>query len=175
MADLDGDGRLDALAAGGGTACVLRGTGDGRFTALAPFALDASVRVRLADVDGDGLLDLLALGAAGLDWRAGDGAGGFGPAHAVPLAHGVDVTCADFDADGHADAAVLADDGTSRALVVRSAVGSAPLAAEWRVALDAAPRTLAHADFDGDGITDPGGLRQQRARDLARRRCGRAR
>ncbi|MFN8589769.1 MAG: VCBS repeat-containing protein, partial [Candidatus Eisenbacteria bacterium] len=154
VADLDGDGRLDALAAGGGTARVLRGTGDGRFTALAPFALDASVRVRLADVDGDGVLDLLALGAAGLDWRAGDGAGGFGPAHAVPLAHGVDVTCADFDADGHADAAVLTDDGTSRALVVRSAVGSAPLAAEWRVALDASPRTLAHADFDGDGITD---------------------
>lgn len=152
-ADVDGDGRDDALAASATQAVLLRGLGDGRFSVGTPFAVDADRRVRLADVNADGLLDLVTLSGAQLAWRPGGGDGNFGAPQGMPLAGGVDFVCADFDADGFTDVAALVNGAAGPRLVVRT-TQELPLALEWSAPLDGTPRQLATGDLDGDGIAD---------------------
>ncbi|HEX3071558.1 MAG TPA: VCBS repeat-containing protein, partial [Thermoanaerobaculia bacterium] len=79
--DIDGDGKLDIVAAGKDILTVLRGNGDGTFVvnsyALKPRALDVGIAATfaVADFDGDHLLDVMAGSDTTLTFFHGNGDG----------------------------------------------------------------------------------------------------
>ncbi|HEX7964474.1 MAG TPA: FG-GAP-like repeat-containing protein [Gammaproteobacteria bacterium] len=83
LADLDGDGKLDAVCAnnGDGTVSVLLGNGDGSFQTARQFAAgDNPVDLAVEDMDGDGKPDLIVANAVvnKVSILPGHGGGGFG-------------------------------------------------------------------------------------------------
>lgn len=153
--DLNGDGRMDLVAANSTSQSVsilLTDAGDGFQSQV---EVPANVRVdfvRLADTDRDGNLDILSAGGGGLFFIRGHGDGGFDTVRAAYT--GIFATAfaaADVDGDGRLDAvvgdanAVVAvfwgrDDATFEGPVSGTAAG--PSAA------------LAVLDADADGNLD---------------------
>jgi hypothetical protein len=118
--DLNGDGRLDVLAAGlprrgSGTGNVnaFIGNGDGTFQDPRGIELDQIGSVSslvIQDVNGDGYPDIVGSasgninGPGGLAVALGTGDGSFVPMGLVPLHGNLDsLVAADFDQDGHID------------------------------------------------------------------------
>ena len=127
VADLDGDGRLDAVVAlaGGASLARMLGMPGGGFgpPQLHPTGNTPS-RLRLADVDGDERLDAVSISALSnaLTTLVGDGAGGF--AAPVTLATGsfpTGLTVADLDGDFFPDVAVANSFGTSLSVYIAGA------------------------------------------------------
>jgi hypothetical protein len=119
LADLDGDGALDAVSAGSAGLRVLRNQ-QGRFADVTGKAGLAGVAALLAlagDYDNDGLPDLLASGPAGVSLFHNEGGGRFkaDPAAGIPAFPHPAATAAfvDIDHDGDLDAflAAAAPDG----------------------------------------------------------------
>ncbi|HSD29936.1 MAG TPA: FG-GAP-like repeat-containing protein, partial [Vicinamibacteria bacterium] len=112
LADLDGDGALDAVLAGGGGLRVLRNE-RGRFADVTPKSGLSGVAAVLAvagDYDNDGLPDLLASAPSGVSLLHNEGAGRFkaeaaAPAFPHPAASAAFV---DGDHDGDLDVFVAA-------------------------------------------------------------------
>ena len=161
LGDLDGDGRLDALAASASGCRVYLQAAPLVFTdATAALGLtgQAAMSVSIADADGDGRNDLLLGGTLWL--RAGDR---FVPSPRLPAAAATDVLVAaflDLDGDGWADVLVSRRGG---GLVAwrNPGPGTAPftaMVAAWGLdRLEAgAGRTgfVVPGDWDGDGRTD---------------------
>lgn len=112
LADLDGDGRLDAVAAHrqGDRITVHLGTGEAAFAApmevLTPRGPNA---IAVADIDGDGYLDVVTAyqlaGSVGV--FRGDGAGGLTPLGEIGgFTLPWDVAAGDLDGDGNVDLVV---------------------------------------------------------------------
>ncbi|MCB9697953.1 MAG: VCBS repeat-containing protein [Alphaproteobacteria bacterium] len=97
-ADIDGDGVLDVVTAGGPVR-ILRNTGNGFAAPEVVDGVDAAERVRALDVDGDGDLDLAVSSASDVVWLenpaidADPDGDGYGPWD----------DCAPLDPDLHAD------------------------------------------------------------------------
>ncbi len=165
LADLDGDGKLDAIA--GSTASsarlrVLPGNGDGTFGS--PMAVSTSVSVNnvlTADLNGDGELDLLAVpsgetsSALQFGVLLGFGDGTFATEALVSLTPGgffsmvKSLRLADFDGNGTPDVvAVLSDD-----TVVLSGNGDGTFATAVSLSITDG-RAVAVGDVDGDGDLD---------------------
>ncbi len=113
LGDLNGDGWLDAVFAGGAGAIVLLNDGAGRLTVDHPLLDDAGAvlggahAVALADLDADGDLDgLLGRSLASDGVLRGDGAGNltFEPLAEPNLGITLSAELADADADGDLDA-----------------------------------------------------------------------
>ncbi|MEM7307660.1 MAG: VCBS repeat-containing protein [Planctomycetota bacterium] len=155
--DLDGDGNVDLVLAGGG-APVQLGAGDGRFGRVGP-ALPDAFGGALFDADGDGRLDLvLAEGFSGASLHLGDGAGGFtlSAASGLPATVGFfgdpitqDAAAADVDGDGDFDV-FLPRDVTDEQLHLwdGAAFAAAPTGPTSR------GTRARFADVDGDGDPD---------------------
>jgi hypothetical protein len=174
VADLDGDGKPDLVVANGdGSVAVLSGNGDGTFQAATTYGSGGTgaTSVAVADVNGDGKLDLVVAnscassdctnGSVGV--LLGNGDGTFQAA--VPYSSGGLYTDAvvlgDVNRDGKLDLVVASEyaissvttgsvgvllgngDGTFQAAVITST--PTPLGDI---------RSLALADFDGDGKLD---------------------
>ncbi len=155
IADLDGDGDMDAVAAG--TALwVFRNVGPGRFVADPPvytglaLVMDAAV----GDLDGDGRPDIALAGGASVSRivhvLANRGSAGFQILDmGLPLqqAYGQSIAVADFDHDGDSDLLVggypggclLLNQGTGRLVL------SGLLPYSWKARA---------GDLDGDGRVD---------------------
>jgi Tfp pilus assembly protein PilF len=126
LADLDGDGALDAVLAGSGGLRVLRNEG-GRFADVTAKAGLSGVAATLAvagDYDNDGLPDLLACGPSGISLFHNEGGGKFEAAAAVgvPAFPHPAVTAAfvDIDHDGDLDVFVSAAAPGGPALLLRN-------------------------------------------------------
>jgi hypothetical protein len=160
LGDLDGDGRLDAVApkVGANAIAVLLGTAGGGFAA--PSRLDVRGGPRsaaLGDVNGDGRLDIVS---ASFDTNElavllGNGGGGFGaPTYYAVGTQPTDVVLGDLNGDGRLD--VVTAEGTGffdGTLSVRlgTAGGGFGAAAQF---VTRTPRALALGDVNGDARLD---------------------
>ena len=129
IGDVDGDGRLDVVAAGAAGARVFRGLGEGHFAldeaASAALALEGlePLALELVDIDNDGWLDLVVAGAGGsaglrLFRNRGEGAFASGARFLPDALPAVvrSVTRADYNEDGDTDLVLLDGNGLPRLL-----------------------------------------------------------
>ena len=176
--DMDGDGDLDLVVAGGvglvqtppGFVEVLLNDGTGTFTGSSlPGSDRAFHAVALADLDADGALDVLAVRAPTLFapndgpdlwvWM-GDGAGQLTGGTGYELVAGVyppsttDVAVGDLNGDGRLDAAVTAslqDGYIDDRLLVLPGDGQGGFGAPFDFACGSIPNVVALGDLEGDG------------------------
>ncbi len=164
FADLDADGRLDALLATGTGLVALAGDGTGAFGAARDVWGPVSKRqisVVLADLDGDSVVDLgvtwfdVDSGDAQLNWHKGGGDGTFSAPTRLDdtLAEPFAVAAADLDADGILDLLVADSD---RDQVLAYPGGGAGVFTAPDVVADGldGPRDLLVTDLDGDKVPD---------------------
>jgi hypothetical protein len=149
LADLNGDGAIDAAITNGEqtSVSVFLGDGDGAFgpESVIPLAAGSSSPelvidlsgIAAADFSGDGILDLAVTnrrivtntlgwlrGTGEVQILDGDGAGGFGPPSAFPVIgdSARDVIASDLDQDGRPDVVVIGS-GDNFVSVLRNACG----------------------------------------------------
>jgi hypothetical protein len=160
VGDFNNDGMPD-LAVAIDVVGVLLGNGDGTFQGARNFFVDGSpVSVAVGDFNGDGVQDLAVAGdSRGVAVLLGNGDGTFQAARyfaagRVPWS----VAVGDFNGDGVQDL-VVANDGTyplyqdsSVSVLLGNGDGTFQAAQNFDVGL--APRSVAVADFNGDGLPD---------------------
>ena len=113
VGDFDGDGKLDILDTAGSPFRLLRGNGNGTFTAGVTSQITDGLEVGVpVDIDGDGDWDLIALSGVsnyggGFYTYVNDGTGRFTEGAAVPLPpRAFDLAVGDYNGDGHIDVLV---------------------------------------------------------------------
>lgn len=179
VADVNQDGRLDAVFPNGpdSTVIVMPGDGTGRFgapiTSPAPFA--GASWVHLADLNLDGKLDYVMVGLSipgdsfasrRVAYALGNGSGGFGTPTTIDTGRVVTKSrLGDFNGDGRADLMIAGFDGS---IMVFAGNGVGGFSAGVVVAtVTAGSAEVAVADFNGDGRLDaalcyPSGVRDGR-------------
>ncbi len=120
----------------------------------------APTSVAVGDFNGDGKSDLAVANAASNDVTIllGNGSGAFAPAAGSPVAAGsgpVSVAVGDFNGDGQPDLAVANPFLNTVSVLLNNGGGSfVPAAGSPFASGGIEPRSLAVADFNGDGIRD---------------------
>lgn len=173
LADVTGDGRLDAITANGitGTAAadgrvsVIPGNGAGGLAggATLPTGGDRALGVQVAELTGDGILDIAVINrSSAADVQpgsvavlAGQGAGAFGPPATVSaVATPIALLARDLTCDGRADLVTANEGGTVSVFVQQPGGGFAPAPGSPFPAGATALRGLAAGDVNHDGIPD---------------------
>lgn len=158
LGHLDGDGKLDALAAysGTGEAYLLRGNGDGTFAVWQQVTVTApAVGVALGRVNGDALLDaVLAAPDTAATVLLNQGDGGFARSEAPTHGDTAGLALGDVDGDGHTDLITPVQQLTSGDLWVNLGVGDGTFSAATAVGAGEAVVFTDAADLDGDGKLD---------------------
>jgi hypothetical protein len=161
LADLDGDGKLDAIVTnwiGKGVSAAL-GSGDGTFKSATTTA-GAQRGVVATDLNGDGRPDVVA-GAEmrGVAVFLNDGHGALKPAVAFSTGFVTfNVAVADFNGDGKPD--VVAYGGAQLAFLAGDGAGAfgSPTTVAVAMLSNIDSGQIAVADFDGDGLPDVAAL-----------------
>ena len=169
LADVDGDGVLDAVTSGRTGVGVLRGDGAGSFLPPIVTSLDGAVASAAGDLDGDGRLDLVVYATwvnqvtwtweSALHVLLGRGDGTFLASVVLPLGQdSLDpvlyrpVALADLDGDGALDIASRVGPGSL--LHVRLGEGTGGFGPPLEVPLSGQPTGIVAADLDADGDVD---------------------
>ena len=183
LADVDGDGHLDAIVACYETWSLhwLPGDGHGHLgpsqpvgrvgqgdirEAMRAFAPDAVVpageaagglrKAMAADLDGDGFADLIAVGDWGIVLVIFGGRDGFEPARTVRT--GVDGTnnlaIGDLDEDGALEVMLLSGHETSALILSAASLREARVRLRRALELPKTPESLVLRDLDADGHLD---------------------
>lgn len=178
VADLDGDGNPDLVAANqgslyvpcsGGSAAVLKNSGNGTFGTKVDYPSAYPVSVSAADLDGDGAPDLITTNSGFYCFQGSTvsvfknyGNGTFAAkVDYAPQQDPSSVFAADFDGDGDVDLAVanygicfldhcLTGDFVS--VFLNNGDGTFALEANYPTGND--PAAITGGDFDGDGDVD---------------------
>ena len=172
IGDVDGDGKLDvaiayeAFAAGTSGIAILRGTGNGQFSAPISYpAPKDAIYAKLADLDGDGRPDLLwADDAPSYDvkTRMNSGNGTFGPVLNWPMntCGNGEVAAIDVDDDGDLDIVLceyggcMGDPQSGRRVFIRRNNGNGTFAPPYVHIVSGFPERVRGADVNHDGKTD---------------------
>ena len=164
LADIDGDGALDALAAesGGNRLATWTNAGPGTLGTM-PVLLDPATDTRfgrvsqfaILDVTGDGIDDMVAFDEAtgALAVGAGDGAGNFAnPVRTAVAVSGDTLLAIDLNNDGGpSDLFIAANSGGQAALLRNDGAGNFTIEP---FSFAGEPRRWTTGDFDGDGFAD---------------------
>jgi uncharacterized repeat protein (TIGR01451 family) len=163
LADLDGDGDVDAVTANlsGDSISVLSNDGDGTFTPFAPrdYAVgDIPFDISCADLDGDGDVDLVTanLYSDAVSFLLNNGGGSFVPASPRDYFVGNyprSVWGADWDGDGDVDLAISRSTGRL-VILLNTGAGHFTSTVPGNLAVHDGPRSIRSADLDGDGDMD---------------------
>lgn len=158
MADLTGDGAIDAIAATGASPKALalfRNIGNGTFNPATAVPTRITSRPLLVDIDGDGHTDIV--GASAVDntfvMLKGSGTGQFAT-NLYPLLQGSqpgDVALGDFNGDGRIDVVAANANGPLAIFYSKAPNG---FAAATSVTLGPGAAALAAGDVDNDGDID---------------------
>lgn len=167
LADLDGDGRLDAALAfsGTGQGYLLRGNGDGTFAPwLTVPGLARPVGVEIARLDRDARPDVVFAGQGGpSSVLLAQADGGWAKAEVATHAGAQGVSVGDVDGDTFADLVVPVPTVTAAGVWVNLGVGDGTFGAAQALG-DAAPVLFTGtADLDGDGRLDFASVRADAA------------
>ncbi len=159
-ADVNGDGKLDIIAAdeGGGAVAVLLGNGDGSFRAPVTYPVGFDPQnVALADFNGDGKIDIAVenQNSGTVSILLGNGDGTFQPQVAYSAGAGAwptSIAVGDFNGDGKVDIAVSNSGGSSVRVLVGNGNGSfqSPISYNSGASAD----DLIVGNFNGNGIPD---------------------
>ncbi len=163
LADLNGDGNLDFVAAcyDGNVVSALYGNGQGVFTGRTDFATAGArpISVAIADLDPDGIPDMLVANSGAtsgpglLSVLHGNGAGGFGSPAVFPVGRSAEsVEVRDLNGDGALDVAVGCVGPGAISVLLGSGAGSFAGRADYGVGYQ--PGGLAVGDLNGDGSPD---------------------
>jgi hypothetical protein len=107
LADVDGDGNLDAVTAGA-SLVLLSGNGDGTFAQPETvFAEEALSDIAVSDLDGDGRIDFAATAASGLNLFLAGEDGQYARRTLPGGTNPSDVAIADFNGNGESDVVFL--------------------------------------------------------------------
>jgi len=167
LADLNGDGKIDAATAlNSGSVAVTLGNGNGTFQAATYYPTAAgSLMVAVGDLNGDGKPDLVTanstFGAAGsVSVLLGAGGGAFQAATNLPTAIGPDfIALSDVNGDGKLDLVVLNQGSLGMAsdpggVMLFLGKGDGTFQAPVSIAAGTNPSALAVSDVNGDGKPD---------------------
>jgi hypothetical protein len=160
LVDVNGDGKLDALAIDGGLD-VLLGNGDGTFQPAQQTAVPAGrpLAFAIADIDGDGDLDAVAAlstataGAPSIQLLLGDGHGHFALGAVLPGTSPTSVSLGDLDGNGSLDI-VTVTSGDTGGVAILFGTGGGNFAAPIAIGAGTAYDTVALGDVDGDHHLD---------------------
>jgi hypothetical protein len=166
VADLNGDGKLDIVAADGRgySVRVFVGNGRGGFARTGPWATGAGPgSIAVADFDLDGMLDVATGNGADrtVSVLFGNGLGGFdaradfalGPPPLGPGLFATGVAVGDFNGDAHADVIVRGQQSSAEAALLLGD-GAGGFAPWYTVPTPDYGRDLAVGDFNADGRQD---------------------
>ena len=155
VADLNGDGKLDAVIcySGDSVVAVLLGNGDGTFQPQVEYAAGAyPAGVLAVDMNGDGKLDLVVTSGEGVSVMLGNGDGSFQSPRTVPFAsYEYAMAAADFNSDGNLDIVVVAYPNLV-GVFLGNGDGTVQSPIEFTVGNNV--ESVAAGDFDGDGKLD---------------------
>lgn len=155
LADLNGDGHLDAFVAADGGNVVLINNGAGILDSVGPALGTANtLGLDIADVDADGDMDVMTAnpgnGITGKLW-INNGSGGFTDSDQSLSENARDVALADLDGDGDYDA-YFGRDGLPAEVWLNDGLGTFSNSGQ---SLGNAPvQNVCLGDLDGDGDTD---------------------
>jgi hypothetical protein len=160
LADLNGDGKLDAVTAnyGGASVSVLLGNGDGTFQPAVNFAAGANAStVAVADFNGDHIPDLavghFSASATTVSVLLGVGDGTFkAPVDYTVGQSPIWVIVTDLNGDHIPDLVAANNDSASISVLLGNGDGTFQLAQSYAVGRN--PIGLAAADFNGDQHPD---------------------
>ncbi len=162
LADLNGDGRLDLVAADPFVGVyVLIGFGNGTFGPIATYSTgsqSAPSSVAIADLNGDGRNDVAVAneGSNTVSVLLGHGDGTLGPTASFTAGNGPrSVAIADVNGDGKKDLAVAnVGSNTVSVLLANTTNGFFGFDPALDFATGSNPYSVATGDFDGDGAPD---------------------
>ncbi len=164
VADVNGDGKPDLIAANttASTLTILIGDGTGRFTATvgSPLATASPVSfLAVGDFNGDGKTDIATVnvGSDSVSILLGNGAGGFVAATGSPFAVGLSprsLAIGDLNIDGRLDIVVANYLGNSVTVLLGDGSGGFIATNSGPVAVGASPASVLLLDLNGDGKPD---------------------
>lgn len=167
IADVNGDGNLDALAtvnrisgagAREGAVMTALGNGDGTFQSPAGVALvGADVNpssLLVLDINGDGDLDVLTDNNTSVSTLLGNGTGTFATGTVDSTMVGYSLSAADLNADGFTDLAIADFYGNAVHVALGRGDGTFDPPSDIPMPAGSPPYGLALADLDGDSRND---------------------